>query len=276
MPLSDADKTLILETVRNAARREIMPRFRALSEADINTKSAPDDLVTAADLAAEALITAQLGRAFPAALILGEEAVAANPSLRDQLADAEMAIIIDPVDGTWNYARGLALFGVILAVTRYGVPIYGLLYDPVIDDWIVSSENADTCYTNAHDSRALRLPATPPETKAGGYVPLGSLPDPHRLRVAALWPQIGRLNSLRCACHEFRMLAQGHVDFMLSTRLTPWDHAAGVLVVQQAGGTAKMLDGSAYSAVQRDGYLLSARNANAWSEIQQAFSFLLD
>ena len=54
MPLSDADKTLILETVRDAARREIMPRFRALSEADINTKSAPDDLVTAADLAAEA------------------------------------------------------------------------------------------------------------------------------------------------------------------------------------------------------------------------------
>ena len=134
-----------------------MPRFRALSEADINTKSAPDDLVTAADLAAEALITAQLGRAFPAALILGEEAVAANPSLRDQLADAEMAIIIDPVDGTWNYARGLALFGVILAVTRYGVPIYGLLYDPVIDDWIVSSENADTCYTNAHDSNCRRI-----------------------------------------------------------------------------------------------------------------------
>ena len=227
MLLSDADTTLILETVRDAARREIMPRFRALSEADINTKSAPDDLVTAADLAAEALITAQLGRAFPDALILGEEAVAADPNLRDQLADAEMAIIIDPVDGTWNYARGLALFGVILAVTRYGIPVYGLLYDPVIDDWIVSQEHAVTCYTNARNSRALRLPATPPETKAGGYVPLGSLPDPHRLRVAALWPEIGRLNSLRCACHEFRMLAQGHVDFMLSTRLTLWDHAAG-------------------------------------------------
>ena len=127
MLLSDADTTLILETVRDAARREIMPRFRALSEADINTKSAPDDLVTAADLAAEALITAQLGRAFPDALILGEEAVAADPNLRDQLADAEMAIIIDPVDGTWNYARGLALFGVILAVicSARAAPTYG-------------------------------------------------------------------------------------------------------------------------------------------------------
>ena len=276
MPLSDADKTLILETVRDAARREIMPRFRALSDADISTKSAPDDLVTAADLATEALITERLGQAFPNALILGEEAVSADPSLRDQLADAEMAIIIDPVDGTWNYARGLALFGVILAVAQFGRPIYGLLYDPVIDDWIVAGEDAATCYANPNNTRALRLPATAPKIKAGGYVPLGFLPAPHRPRIAKLWPKVGRINSLRCSCHEFRMLAQGHVDFVLSGRLTPWDHAAGTLVVQQAGGVSKMLDGSIYSATQRNGYLLSALNASTWSEIQQALLFLLD
>ncbi len=276
MPLNDADQTLILETVRDAARREIMPRFRALSDADISTKSAPDDLVTAADLATEALITERLGQAFPNALILGEEAISADPSLRDQLADAEMAIIIDPVDGTWNYARGLALFGVILAVAQFGRPIYGLLYDPVIDDWIVAGEDAATCYANPNNTRALRLPATAPKIKAGGYVPLGFLPAPHRPRIATLWPKVGRINSLRCSCHEFRMLAQGHVDFVLSGRLTPWDHAAGALVVQQAGGVSKMLDGSIYSATQRNGYLLSALNASTWSEIQQALSFLLD
>lgn len=276
MPLSDANKSLILQTIRNAARREIMPRFRALSDSDISTKSAPDDLVTAADLAAESLITEQLRQAFPTALILGEEAVAAEPSLCDQLEDAEMAIIIDPVDGTWNYAHGLALFGVILAVTRYGMPIYGLLYDPVIDDWIISGDDAATCYASQRNSRKLRLLTTMPDRKTGGYVPLGFLPASHRPRVAALWPQVGRINSLRCSCHEFRMLAQGYVDFVLSTRLTPWDHAAGVLVVQQAGGVAKMLDGSVYSATQRNGYLLSARNTRAWTEIQQALSFLLD
>jgi fructose-1,6-bisphosphatase/inositol monophosphatase family enzyme len=60
MTFSNTEKTLLLETVRDAARREIMPRFRALSDADISAKSAPDDLVTAADLAAEAQITQQL------------------------------------------------------------------------------------------------------------------------------------------------------------------------------------------------------------------------
>lgn len=102
MIFTDANIALILETVRGTAKREIMPRFRALSETDISTKSAPDDLVTAADLAAEARITKRLKKAFPNTLIFGEEAVAANPSLCGQLADAELAIIIDPVDGTWN------------------------------------------------------------------------------------------------------------------------------------------------------------------------------
>ena len=67
MTLSNTEKTLLLETVRDTARREIMPRFRALSDADISAKSAPDDLVTAADLAAEARITEQL---IPTALII--------------------------------------------------------------------------------------------------------------------------------------------------------------------------------------------------------------
>ena len=67
MTLSNTEKTLLLETIRDAARREIMPRFRALSDADISAKSAPDDLVTAADLAAEARITEQL---IPTALII--------------------------------------------------------------------------------------------------------------------------------------------------------------------------------------------------------------
>jgi fructose-1,6-bisphosphatase/inositol monophosphatase family enzyme len=72
------------------------------------------------------------------------------------------------------------------------------------------------------------------------------------------------------------MMAQGHVDFVLSVRLTPWDHAAGALVVQQSGGVAKMLDGRVYSPTQRDGYMLAARNSSAWSDIQQALAFLLD
>ena len=76
--------------------------------------------------------------------------------------------------------------------------------------------------------------------------------------------------------HEMRMLAQGHVDFVLSAGLTPWDHAAGALLCQCAGGHVAMLDGSDYNAAKREGYLLCAANLETWERIRDAMSFLLD
>ena len=114
--LDDRRKTQVINAVRKAARDCILPRFRQLAVADVSTKSGPGDLVTLADTEAEAQITAEIGALWPEAVVLGEEAVAADPANRDRMARAEWAVIIDPVDGTWNYAKGLATFGVILSV----------------------------------------------------------------------------------------------------------------------------------------------------------------
>ena len=136
MPLTDDVMTGLIEAVRDAARREILPRFRNLSADQIDTKSGPDDLVTVADRAAEARLTAAAQKLLPGALVVGEEGVAEDPAILDRFAEAELAVVIDPVDGTFNFARGLAIFGVILAVTRHGQTVFGLLYDPVMDDWV--------------------------------------------------------------------------------------------------------------------------------------------
>ena len=58
--------------------------------------------------------------------------------LLEGLADAQLAFVIDTVDGTWNFAHGLPLFGVILAATQYGKPVFALIYDPVADDWAIA------------------------------------------------------------------------------------------------------------------------------------------
>ena len=95
-----AQRTQIINIVRRAARAEIMPRFRRLSDGDIRTKSSATDLVTDADTRAEAMITRALQIAFPSALVIGEEAVAAKPAALEGLAEAQLAFVIDPVDGT--------------------------------------------------------------------------------------------------------------------------------------------------------------------------------
>lgn len=100
------DAARCVDIVRAAAKSEILPRFRRLRPEDVRVKSAPDDLVTEADLAAEDAISTALARDFPDVLILGEEAVASDPALLDRLPQAELAFVIDPVDGTWNFAAG--------------------------------------------------------------------------------------------------------------------------------------------------------------------------
>ena len=276
-PLTSAQRTQLFNLVRRAAKAEIMPRFRQLGTFQISEKTGPQDLVTEADTAAEAMITRGLQAAFPHALIVGEEAASAKPALIDKIAEAELCFTIDPVDGTWNYAKGLPLFGVMVSILQFGRPVFGLLYDPVLNDIVW----ADT--QNPAQIQVPRRPKREVTTSSGGaladlngFVPLFLIPEDKRAQAAAALPQFGRIWSLRCACHEFRTLAQGEVDFVLFAKLTPWDQPAGVIVTRQAGGHVAMLDGSDYRGDTRTGYLLAANDKPTWDRVRSAFDFLVD
>lgn len=275
-PILPAQRDLLLNAVREAARTLIMPRFRALAPGDISTKSGPTDLVTLADTEAEAFIAKAVRAAWPEATVLGEESVAADASLRAAMGTAPLAVIIDPVDGTWNYAKGLSIFGVLIAVLRHGRPVWGLLYDPVMDDWIEAAPGAPASFVTASGvTRVLTASAEADPRRLTGYASLGLFRRPERERIAAEFPDFMRITSLRCACHEYRMVAQGNVEFALSGPTPhPWDHAAGVLAVEQAGGVAGFLDGTPYRADRAQGVVLAAGSRKAWDGLAARFSFL--
>jgi fructose-1,6-bisphosphatase/inositol monophosphatase family enzyme len=274
--ISRAQRTQIINIARRAARAEIMPRFRRLSDGDIRTKSNADDLVTDADTKAEAMIARALQIAFPSALVIGEEAVATNPALLDGIADAQLAFHIDPVDGTWNFANGLALFGVIIAATRYGKPVFGLIYDPVGDDWAVADEEMLPQLQRPFGAaRELKAAMGKPLEEMSGIIPLNLFPKNKQAQLAATFPDFGRIGTLRCSAHEYRMLAQGSSDFSLTGSLHPWDHAAGALIAARAGAHVEMLDGGDYSAARQTGHLLIAPDKVTWSKLKKKFSFLI-
>lgn len=275
-PISTAQQQHVLNIIRRAARVEILPRFRSLAGGDIQTKSHADDLVTAADIEAEAMITRALRIAFPDALILGEEAATKNPKLLDLIADAPVAFIIDPVDGTWNFAHGLAVFGVILAVTQFGKPAFGLIYDPIADDWAIADA------TSAAQLERASGPVSPLKAAMGkqiqdlsGYVPLHMFKGAALSQVAATLPSFRRTDTLHCSAHEYRMIAQGHADFLITESLHPWDHAAGALICAQAGCHVEMLDGGPYSASRHQGHLMVAPDRATWNRLQKVFGFLI-
>ena len=277
MPVTPSDLASLTTIMRAAATARILPRFRNLETDDVSTKSGPADLVTLADVEAEADMTAALRLAMPGTLVVGEEAVAADPRLLDGLADADRAVILDPVDGTWNFAKGLSLFGMIAAVTEKGQPVAGVLLDPLLDDWIIATSDGPARLVR-HDGRSVDLQTSKAihMDQMVGYVPMSHLPRTARSKVAAQFSDLGRLTSLGCSCHEYRMLAQGHADFCLSgPKPQPWDHVAGSLIVTRAGGTSRMLDGRSYDASVNEGYLLTASSETVWEVVAERLSFLI-
>lgn len=237
MVLDNITEAGLVDAVRRVAATEIMPGFRNLRPGDIDTKSGPDDLVTAFDRAAERALAAEIARLLPNALFVGEESAHDDPTLLDKLATAELAVIVDPIDGTGNYAAGIAVFGVILAVVEHGETVFGLLYDPVLDDWVLARKGGGAWFAGQGTPPA-RLAGRPHRRHgtAQGFVPLFFYPKARRADVAAAMAGMGRATTLRCSCHEYRQLALGQADFMVAPHAKPWDHAAGCLIVAEAGG----------------------------------------
>jgi fructose-1,6-bisphosphatase/inositol monophosphatase family enzyme len=266
----------VLAAVRHAAKVAILPRFRQSGAEDALAKSSFDDLVTIADLEAEAMIRADLADVWPEAQVLGEEGAAADPRQRAAMAGPGWNVIVDPVDGTWNFSKGLALFGVIAAVAQDGRVVHGVLYDPLFDDWIVAGADGPARLERADGtSRVLRCSAERDPARMQGYVPLVVYPPAQRRAAALAGLGYRRVTSLMCSCHEYRMLAQGHVDFVLSgPDPAPWDHSAGVLIAQAAGGVARFLDGTAYHLGPVRKVLLVASCQEVWAQVAEQYRAL--
>jgi fructose-1,6-bisphosphatase/inositol monophosphatase family enzyme len=270
-------ETALIDAIREASRTEILPRFRNLDADAIDSKASADDLVTVADRRSEALITAASQKILPHAEVIGEEAVAETPALLDRIAAAEAAVIVDPIDGTWNYAKGLSTFGVLLAVTSGGETVFGVLYDPVNDDWILARRGGGTWFCRADGTeRRLQIGGPQEATDFGGFGSPALLPKHMQERAQLDLLRQGRVLDLRCACHTYRMMCFGVGAFSFDAKLMPWDHAAGALAVQEAGGVVRLVGGRSYAPTIHTGYMLSARDAETMDRMQAEFAWMCD
>jgi fructose-1,6-bisphosphatase/inositol monophosphatase family enzyme len=271
MPFARKDLERLADIVTIAADQEIMPRFRSLGVGAIREKTSALDLVTDADEAAEAAIKRAVAKAFPRAVFVGEESVEKDRSLLNKIADADMAIIIDPVDGTSNFAWGLPLFGVLVAVVKRGITIGGIIYDPVGHDCTFAIKGHGAwAKSESGASRDIRVAKPTTLANMTGVTSWYLMPEPMRTRVAANLAKVKASFGYRCAAYEYRIVAEGLVDFSLHYKLMPWDHAAGVLIHAEAGGYSALLDGSPYLPTRFEGGIISAPNRESWQLVHDA------
>jgi fructose-1,6-bisphosphatase/inositol monophosphatase family enzyme len=270
--ISAARAAEVATLLRQASRAEILPRFRRLAQGAVRTKSGPLDLVTDADEAAERMIEAGLHRLFPGCAVVGEEAAAADPSVMDRLADADLAFVVDPVDGTANFAAGLPLFGCMAAAVVKGEVVGGWIHDPLGDDTAIAlrGEGAWIADPEGRAMADLRVAAPVPVDQMVGAVSWSYLPPPLRGEVTARLPRLAGVVGYRCAAHEYRWAAGGHGHVLFYNRLMPWDHLPGWLLHREAGGYSARFDGSPYRPVHRDGGLICAPDRDSWEAVRHA------
>ncbi|MDT7840129.1 inositol monophosphatase family protein [Streptomyces justiciae] len=221
------------EAVRKAAAAEIMPRFRRLAAHEVDEKSGPHDLVTDADRLAEQYLTEVLGALLPGSVVVGEEAVHADQASYDAICGDAPVWIVDPVDGTRQFVHGDPGFCTLIALAQGGVVRASWTYAAARDQ-LATAVRGQGAFLDGE-----RLYAGPPEPGRDLEVAT-SHPDyttdeqKHALR--GLWRDGLAPRPCGSAGLEYLAIARGQLDATAFSWEAAWDHAAGLLLVEEAGG----------------------------------------
>ena len=201
-------------------------------------KKGPIDLVTAADLAAERAFRELIARRFPSHDVLGEEGGARQP----RRAGARCRWIIDPLDGTTNFAHGLAIFCVSIALEIDGEIAIGVVYDPMAEE-LFSAERGQGARLNGRPIAVSTCGALVDSLLCTGF-PYAVREHPGR-QVDVFRAFLGEARAVRrlgSAALDLCYVAAGRLEAFWEKQLHPWDMAAGALIVSEAGGRVSRYD----------------------------------
>ena len=262
------DVTKVSEIMRKVAETEIRPRFKNLKKNEIGHKEG-GGIVTIADIESERILAKELTNLIPGSLFVGEEVVEENPEVYDFLTGEEPIWIVDPIDGTSNFKNGCPDYVVLVAFAIHGIVRFGAILQPETQELLVAEEGSGTwtnnnrlVFENSYEKKTQELK--------------GSLGRALREKcgIKKCFSSIGRAGS--CGI-EYKRIAQGELDFSFYRSLKPWDHAAGDLIIREAGGKVAYLNNTLY-LFKRSGFsgLLCAPSENCWQQVAKIISKFLN
>ncbi len=248
-------ETTAVEVAREAAELALAVRERVVgggSVADLPTKSSATDVVTEGDRECEALVRERLGALRPDDAVLGEEGgTDADPR------PGQIRWIVDPIDGTVNYAHGLPWFAVSIGVEVDGRPLAGAVVEPVSGRvWSATAGHGASL-----DGRTLRASALARPAVAVVATGLGYDPDRRRRQaelVARIAAEVGDIRRQGCASLDLCSVAAGWVDGYYEHGLHHWDWAAGALIAEEAGAVVRRPDATDADGLGAEAVLAAA------------------
>ena len=228
------DFTAFVEELATVSGEIIRPFFRTALSVENKSRSGGFDPVTAADRAAEAAMRALIKKTFPEHGILGEEFEAERP-------DAEYVWVLDPIDGTKSFICGMPAWGTLIALTRRGEPIYGMMHQPFTREQFTGDGSAAS-YRGPAGDRALRTRACAAVNDAVLLTTSPLLMGEDDRRAFRRVEEAAQLSRYGGDCYAYCMLAAGHVDLVIETELKPYDVLPLIPIIEGAGGIVTTWD----------------------------------
>lgn len=256
------------DLLREVSQKAILPHYQSLAAHQVTAKAA-DDVVTVADNLAEEMLAEGLARIVPGLPIVGEEAAHADPRVLERLAGD--CWIVDPLDGTNNFAAGKPPFGVLIAMAAGGEAHTGWLYDP-LSDRLCIAHRGKGAFIGGEKVHARPSAAEPPIAAISLVFVERSRREAIRQHIA---PHYTLVDIPRCAAEQYPRLVLGVNDVSIFERTLAWDHAAGALFVNEAGGKVARPDGSPYRVDEwaRPG-LIGAASPRLWDDLAERLAAL--
>jgi myo-inositol-1(or 4)-monophosphatase len=233
--LHSALLNVMIKAARKAAR-SLRRDFGEIENLQVSLKG-PANFVTAADRKAEQLLCEELTQARPGYGFLGEEGGHREGS------DKTHTWVVDPLDGTSNFLHGIPHFAISIALTREGSVVAGLIYNPANDD-LFTAERGKGAFLNDKRLRVAARGRLADAVVACGLPHLGRGDLALGAReIAAVQPKVAGLRRFGAAALDLAWVAAGRFDGFWERNLSPWDIAAGSIMVREAGGYITDLDG---------------------------------
>jgi myo-inositol-1(or 4)-monophosphatase len=229
------DFAAFVDQLASASGEAILPFFRTSLSVENKSRSGTFDPVTAADRAAEATMRALIHQHFPEHGVIGEEYGAEQP-------DAEYVWVLDPIDGTKSFISGMPAWGTLIALTRRGEPVYGMMHQPFTRERFTGDGEAAQ-YRGPSGERALNVRECADLADAILMTTSPLLMSADERRAFEQVEGKVRLSRYGGDCYAYCMLAAGHVDLLIECGLKPYDVIPLIPIIEGAGGIITTWDG---------------------------------
>ncbi len=258
--------------LRQVAADKIIPRFQQLLKHEIRSKSSPGDLVTIADEEAEVELKHLLEKIMPGSEVIGEEAVSSGKSSREVLRTADHPVwVVDPVDGTSNFAKGIATYGTMVALIHRGERIASWIYQIPRNRIIAAEKGAGIKIDRVLFQPLPKIEDDLPFGYMDAFVSRKFMPPPMRPAMEEKFKQLRTAATCMCCAWEYIDVLEGKAAFSVYSRIEPWDHMAGALILEEAGFYTRKWDGLPYSGTDLKGGLINAPSEAVWQRIYDEF-----